>query len=74
MPYLENGAAFLALSVPHIDHLQEITTQVAADPLLSWIVDKLQADPISHPSYSLVQGHLLYKNRLVLPAHSSFIH
>lgn len=47
--------------------------QVTADPLLSKIKKELQDDPDSHPYFSLEQGMLLYKGRLVLPQLSSLI-
>lgn len=47
--------------------------QVAADPRLGQIAADLRASSTSHAGYSLVQGHLLYKGRLVLPATSPLI-
>lgn len=62
-----------ALSIPRLKVLEELETQVMADEGLRQIVEALQEDPNSVTGYSMVQGQLLYKHRLVLPRHSPLI-
>lgn len=62
-----------ALTIPEMLDVQKISAQVDGDPLLSKLKQELQANPDSHPRYSLEQGRLLFKGRSVLPRSSSMI-
>lgn len=47
--------------------------EVQADPVLKKIIEELQQDPDSHPSYTIENGKLHYKGRLVLSSTSVWI-
>ena len=47
--------------------------EVQADPVLKKIIEELQQDPDSHPSYTIENGKLHYKERLVLSSTSVWI-
>ena len=61
------------LNVPHAQQLDDIDFEIAKDNTLHRIKETLkQGLPTKH-EYTLVQGQLFYKNKLVLPVRSSFI-
>ena len=81
-PGLENKAAdalsrqeviptLFALSVPAAIQLEEICSAVDKDQELQAIVRALQKDPSLQPDFSLVQGRLLRRGKLVVPQSSS---
>lgn len=83
-PGLENKAAdalsrrelateLMALSVPTAIQLQDIELEVARDENLQKIMSEVRADPASHPEYSMIQGRLLRRGKLVLPKDSKLI-
>ena len=53
--------------------IQDIDNQVQQDVRCQAIIRELLVNSTSHPGFSLLQGHLFYKNRLVLPSSSPFI-
>ena len=63
----------LTLSVPHPLQLQDLDKEIALDPILSQIQDALSRGHQTKPGYSLVQGKLYYRKKLVLPAASTLI-
>ena len=74
-PGLENKAAEALWRIPpttsYSVDLDQIDSQVQQHPQLKSIIVVLLADPAAHPGFSLLQGHLFYNNRLVLPPNSS---
>ena len=62
-----------ALTVPTLFDITALTQQVDQDPHLCKVKQELARDPDSYPRFSLAQGRLLYKGRLVVPQGSSFI-
>ncbi|XP_052728408.1 transposon Tf2-1 polyprotein isoform X1 [Vigna angularis] len=58
---------------PYWQDFEEVTREVAADPILQKVVEEIKADPNTHPAYSLENERLHYKGRLVLSAKSSWI-
>ncbi|KFK43656.1 hypothetical protein AALP_AA1G155400 [Arabis alpina] len=83
-PGLENRAAdalsrkeavplLFALSIPAVLQLNEIESAVDQDPVLKKIKDDWLQDPSSQPDYTVVQGRLLWKGRLVIPTGSAWI-
>ena len=63
---LPSQSNLLSLSVPQVLQLQEVEKQVAMDPSLSKIKTALAQGQPSMPGYSLKQGRLYYRNKLVL--------
>lgn len=70
---LESTVELMALTIPHLLQLDEVATQVLADPKLGSIVAELRQDPVAWSGYTLVHGHLLYKQHLVLPRGSPLV-
>lgn len=77
-PGLENKAAdalsrkdaaleLSALTISTAIQFQDIKKEVAQDEMLKKLVQELAADPKSHPDYTMAQGRLLRKGKLVLP-------
>lgn len=56
-----------ALTVPSAIQLEEIGTEVDQDQELQKIIKKLQENNQSHEDYSVVQGRLLRRGKLVIP-------
>lgn len=50
-----------------------MVTAIQNDPTLKVIMDDLQQDSTSHPSYSVIQQLLFFKGRLVIPIHSKCV-
>ena len=67
------GVSIVGLSMPTLLDVTTITHQVDADPYLCKVKQKLLKDPDSYPRYSLSQGRLLYKGRLVVSKTSDLI-
>ena len=61
------------LTLPYQVDLQQLDSQIQQDPHLKSIFYDLLTYPASHPSFSILQGRLFYKNRLVIPSSFSFI-
>lgn len=61
------------LTVPAILDAEVIRKEVEQDPILSKVIADLREDPDSVPRFSLQQGKLMYKGRLVLTQNSSLI-
>lgn len=83
-PGLENKAAdalsrrgamteLMALVVPSAIQLEDIETEVARDPELLKLCNEIKEDLAGHPDYSVVQGRLLRKGKLVLPKQSPLV-
>lgn len=83
-PGLENKAAdalsrrgvaaeLMALSVPTAVQFHDVEDAVSRDPELQKIRDMIKADPSSHPEFTLNQGKLLRKGKLVLPRESQLV-
>lgn len=83
-PGLENKAAnalsrikhlpsLMALSLPAVVQLEQLSREVETDEKLRKIVVELKADPSTWLNYSVKEGQLLYKGRLVLPVGSTLI-
>lgn len=68
-----NQGEFASLTRSVVLDLQSVGAQVDVDPYLARIKRELQAGSKSWKNYTLVQGRLLYKGRLVLPINSSLI-
>lgn len=63
----------VTISVPATIDLDLIQREVDQDVELQKIMEELLLDPLMHPKYSLEQGRLLYKNRMVLSRKSALI-
>ncbi|KFK22601.1 hypothetical protein AALP_AAs54367U000800 [Arabis alpina] len=82
-PGLENKAAYalsrvethqlLALSMPVAIQMSEFESEVDQDEDLSKLKKAVLANLGDHPNYSIVQGRLLRKGRLVIPHTSKMI-
>lgn len=83
-PGLENKAAdalsrvppdveFRSITVPNILDVETVKGEVQKDADLMKIIKKLEEDPDSVPKFTLHQGTLLYKNRLVLSKNSELL-
>lgn len=70
---LEPSVSLMALAIPRALILDDLPKAVRRDAKLSKILITLQQHPTGHSGYSLVQGNLLYKGRLVLPSGSPFV-
>lgn len=64
---------FAAITCPVEVNLRSLLDQIEVDPRLARVKKELQNDPDSHPHFSLDQGWLLYKGRMVLPSSSTLI-
>ncbi|KAF2325168.1 hypothetical protein GH714_024808 [Hevea brasiliensis] len=62
------------LSQPHWLDFDVVSHAVQQDPDLQPIIAALQHDAHSRPLYSLIQQHLFYRGRLVIPSTSSWVH
>ena len=58
----------LSLSMPRVLQLEELAKEIDGDLVLSKIQEALSQGQPAPPWYSLIQGKLLYKNKLVLPS------
>lgn len=56
-----------------IIQMEEISGEVDKDPELQILIKELEQKPDSHPNYSMVQGRLLRKGKLVIPRKSSLV-
>ncbi|KFK24528.1 hypothetical protein AALP_AAs46225U000100, partial [Arabis alpina] len=83
-PGLENKAAdalsrkdmalqLCALSIPAAIQLEQINTEVDNDPDLRKLKEEVLQDAASHSEFSVVQGRLLRKGKLVVPAQSRLV-
>lgn len=61
------------LTLPMLLDVQQVGAQVDNDQLPAKIKKELQEDPDAHPKFSVDQGRLLYKGRLVLPRASPLL-
>jgi len=66
-------AALHAVSRPVWDELDEIQRAVRQDPKLAEIITALERGTHSDPGYHLLEGRLLHKGRVVLPADSEWV-
>lgn len=64
---------FAPLTIPPVLDITLINSEVANDPCLKKVIEQLKEDEDSVPKFSLTQGKLLYKGRLVLSKTSSLI-
>ena len=62
-----------ALSIPQVNIVGELDQQVHNDKSLCKLMFDLERDQDSHPRYTLVQGRLMFKGRLVVPKGASII-
>ncbi|KAL0548486.1 hypothetical protein IC582_012939 [Cucumis melo] len=62
-----------AITVPSLLDITVIEKEVQENEKLKAIFDKIVADPVCVPRYTVRQGKLFYKGRLVLSRTSSFI-
>lgn len=62
-----------ALSLPTVVQLEQLIGKVKVDHKLRKIMVELEADPTAWPDYSVKEGQLLYKGKLVLPKESTLI-
>ncbi|KAL0545922.1 hypothetical protein IC582_015819 [Cucumis melo] len=62
-----------AITVPSLLDITVIEKEVQADEKLKAIFDRIVADPDCVPRYTIRQGKLFYKGRLVISRTSSFI-
>lgn len=53
--------------------MQQVQQEVEHDEKLKKVIEDIQVDSDAHPGFSLQQGTLLYKNRLVLSSKSACI-
>ncbi|KFK23991.1 hypothetical protein AALP_AAs48021U000700 [Arabis alpina] len=67
------GPQLFALSMPIAIQLSEIESEVDKDEELSKLKLSVRDSPAKHPDYSVVQGRLLRKGRMVLPQNSKLI-
>lgn len=83
-PGLENRAAdalsrvvgvteLYAVSTTQVLQLEELASEVDNDPELQKIISDWHADPLQRPDYSVVQGRLLRKGKLVVPRSSALV-
>lgn len=70
---IPHEAELSLISAPTIIDVELIQEEVGQDPELVKIRAELELDPNSHPKFSIAQGKLLYKDRMVLSSKSSLI-
>ena len=63
----------MALTAPQVLQLDQLKEEVAENSHFQQIIRELQAEPSSRPGYSLVDGQLLFKGRLLLRPGSTLI-
>ena len=63
----------VALSIPQVNMVGELYQQVQKDKSLCKLMSDLERDQDSHLGYTLVQGRLMFKGRLVVPQGASII-
>lgn len=68
-----DSISLCVLSIPQWLQLEDLKKQVMEDATYGPIVQSLFQGSSIHTGYSLWQGNLLYKNKLVLPINSFFI-
>ena len=62
-----------ALPIPQVNMAGELYQQGQKDKSLCKLMSDLERDQDSHPGYTLVQGRLMFKGRLVVPKGASII-
>ncbi|KAA0056798.1 Transposon Ty3-I Gag-Pol polyprotein [Cucumis melo var. makuwa] len=68
-----NEAQLNVIAIPSILDVKVVGREVQEDDKLKEIFEKVLTDPDSVPRYSVKQGQLFYKGRLVLPRTSSLL-
>ncbi|KAL4030371.1 hypothetical protein IC575_008607 [Cucumis melo] len=68
-----NEAQLNVIAIPSILDVKVVGREVQEDDKLKKIFEKVLTDPDSVPRYSVKQGQLFYKGRLVLPRTSSLL-
>lgn len=58
---------------PYWQDFKELLTEIEEDAVLKKVMEDLQKDPDAHSAYTLEQGRVHYKGRLVLSAKSGWI-
>lgn len=61
------------ISRPFWQDYHDLLLEVQSDPVLAKIITDLTNDPNSHIHYTMEQGRLCYKGRMVIPATSTWI-
>lgn len=61
------------LTLPYPINLEQLHDQIQLDPYLKSLYTDLLATPSSNPGFSILQGRLLFKNRLVIPSTSPLV-
>ncbi|KAI5392337.1 hypothetical protein KIW84_076932 [Lathyrus oleraceus] len=69
----EGGEFNNYVSFPCWDEVQQVNLEIQLDDKLKKVYAEVEADPAAHPGYSVYQGTLLYKQRLVLSPQSVLI-
>lgn len=69
----EEDKELQGISRPFWQDISSIDEEVMADPVLVKIIKELEGNPDSHPQYTLENGRLHYRGRLVLAANSTWI-
>lgn len=70
---INHGPELQALSVPLVLNFEVLSSQALQDEKLRKICETLQVNSKAVAGYSLQQGRLFYKGRLVIPKKSPFI-
>lgn len=70
---ISHSATLLAITIPIVIQLDQLTCEVEADEQLQRVVKDLQHEPSSQPDFQIVNNQLIYKGRLFLPKGSSLI-
>lgn len=70
---ISEGELHTLLSSPTWLDGSHLQTGIESDPYLQKIITALHQDPLSKPGFSLTNGTLLYKGRLVIPSSSPWI-
>lgn len=68
-----DGELHAILSYPVWEDRVKILEEIAQDPYILQLSEKVQKDPVSHPGFEVKQGILMYHGRLVLSPQSSSI-
>ena len=66
-------STLMSLSVPSVVKMVELDKDLALDPTISQIRHALSQEQPTKPRYSLIQGRVYYRGKLVLPPTSKFI-
>lgn len=70
---VEPALSFLSISIPWVLHLEDVKKEVEADAELREIVACLQSGQVVRISYTLTEGILRYKGRVVLSKNSQWV-